>query len=322
VIYTVYFNDAGVPKTGLSPTIITYKKVSDGSDVASPPAVSTIGGGGYKFAATPTEALFVVVDGGAGLSAWDRYKVMQITPNDAALDAQVSTRAAEAGGNVAAIKAKTDNLPGDPASNTQVNTRLAAADYVAPDNTGITAVKAKTDNLPPDPADQSAVETALTAAISSIKGVDGDDLKIISEQIDGIAGGPGGGASAADIWTYASRTLTAGPKDAEIDAIKAKTDGLPADPASQGAVLAAIAGLSGLTVGELLAGDLSDHLSFPVGSLADLLRKLFWTLCNRLVINDATGEFTAYKSDGVTPAVTGAIAADGATTERRAPAWP
>ncbi|RYX82206.1 hypothetical protein EON83_20300 [bacterium] len=36
-----------------------------------------------------------------------------------------------------AIKAKTDNLPTDPASNTQVNTRLASTDYVAPDNAGI-----------------------------------------------------------------------------------------------------------------------------------------------------------------------------------------
>lgn len=76
-------------------------------------------------------------------------------------------------------------------------------------------------------------------------------------------GGGGGGATAADIWTYASRTLTAspGPSAAAIasqvrtelttelgridvatstralettaQAVKAKTDNLPADPASQ-----------------------------------------------------------------------------------------
>jgi hypothetical protein len=238
------------------------------------------------------------------------------------LDAAVSTRALEAGGNLAAVKAKTDNLPTDPASNTQVNTRLAAASYTAPDNVGVTAIKAKTDNLPGDPADQSAVEAALSAAVASLKGADGDDLKVLSDQIDGLGGGAGGGASAQEIWSYAARTLTAGPKDAEIDAIKGKTDGLPTDPASQAAVLAAIAGLHDLSVGDLLAGDLSDHLSFPAHSLADLLRKLFWTLCNRLVINDATGELTAYKSDGVTPAMTGAIQDNGASTERRPPTWP
>lgn len=46
-----------------------------------------------------------------------------------------------------AIKAKTDNLPADPASNTQVNTRMATFSYTAPDNTSITAIKAKTDQL-------------------------------------------------------------------------------------------------------------------------------------------------------------------------------
>lgn len=48
---------------------------------------------------------------------------------------------------VAAVKAKTDNLPSDPASNTQVNTRLATSGYVAPDNTSITEIKAKTDTI-------------------------------------------------------------------------------------------------------------------------------------------------------------------------------
>ena len=46
-----------------------------------------------------------------------------------------------------AIKAKTDNLPSDPASNTQVNTR---ATQTSVDNlqTTANAIKAKTDNLP------------------------------------------------------------------------------------------------------------------------------------------------------------------------------
>jgi hypothetical protein len=44
------------------------------------------------------------------------------------------------------------------------------------------------------------------------------------------------GTLVADIWANATRTLTAGTKDSEIDAIKAKTDNLPASPAATGDV--------------------------------------------------------------------------------------
>ena len=97
MIYVVFFSNAGVPATGLSPTIGVYKKVSDGTDVTPAPTVSEIGGGFYKFTATPAEALVVRMNGGGSLADADKYKVMQITPHDADLDAQVSTRAPEAG---------------------------------------------------------------------------------------------------------------------------------------------------------------------------------------------------------------------------------
>lgn len=97
--YVLFFTSSGYPKTGLTPSIITYKKVSDNSDVGSPPSISEIGGGGYKFAATLSEPLFVVVDGGSVLADYERYKVMQITPNDGSLDAAVST-----------VKTQTDKL--------------------------------------------------------------------------------------------------------------------------------------------------------------------------------------------------------------------
>ena len=93
MIYVLFFSDAGAPATGLSPTIITYKKVSDGADVGSPPAITEVGGGFYKFTATPAEALVAVIDGSATLTnAFERYKVMQITTNDSALDAAITSR--------------------------------------------------------------------------------------------------------------------------------------------------------------------------------------------------------------------------------------
>jgi hypothetical protein len=232
MIYVVYFSDAGAPKTGLSPSLITYKKVSDNSDVGSPPGVSEIGGGFYKFSATPTQALVATVDGGGSLAAADRYKVMQITPHDGDLDAQVSSRAPEAAGNLAAVKAKTDNLPADP-----------------------------------------AVESNLEAHVLAV-------------------------LNAYDPPTRAEAT------------------------ADKDAVLAAVAALHDTTVGEILSGDLTDSLSFPANSLADLIRKLFWMVCNRMVITDGSGAVTAYKTDGVTPAATGTITDNGAITERSEPTWP
>ena len=74
---------------------------------------------------------------------------------------------------VAAIKAKTDNLPSDPAdasdiasSFSTVNTKLDTIDDFL--DTEVAAIKAKTDNLPSDPADQSLVEAAITAATSPL----------------------------------------------------------------------------------------------------------------------------------------------------------
>lgn len=330
MIYVLSFTSGAAPKTGLSPTIITYKKISDGSDVASPPSISEVGGGLYKFTATSTEALGVVVDGGATLSNAERYKVMQITPNDGSLDAAVSSRSLEAGGNVAAVKAKTDLLPSDPASNTQVNTRLSAAGYLAPDNTSITAIKAKTDNLPASPANETTVGA-------------------VKAKTDNLPGSPAAVGSAMTLTSAYDAAKNAAPESGgNLAAVKAKTDNLPAAPAvednvqghvadalaaydpptraeasaDKDTVLEAVAALNGITVGEILNGNLSDSLSFPANSLADLVRKLFWVVCNRMVITDASGAVTAYKSDGETPAASGTITDNGATTERSKPTWP
>jgi hypothetical protein len=226
MIYVLYFSSSGVPATGLTPTIATYKKVADGADVGSPPAVTAIGGGGYKFSAIATEALLVVVDGGAGLANADRYKVLQITPQDGNLDAPVSSRGSQA---------------------------------------DLTAVRLKTDNLPPDPAADAGIEAHVLAVLNSYDP----------------------------------------PTRAEATADKEE-------------VLVAIAALNNITVGEILRGDISDGLAFPANSLADLVRKLFWMLCNRLVIDGETGAFTAYQGDGTTPGATGTFTDNG----RSVPTWP
>ena len=87
MIYKILFLNAGVPQSALTPTITVYKKVSDWTDVSSPPSITAIGGGGYKFTATPAEDLYFEIDGGASLSNLDRYKTGVIGPSDAYVDA-------------------------------------------------------------------------------------------------------------------------------------------------------------------------------------------------------------------------------------------
>ena len=128
----------------------------------------------------------------------------------------VDTLASYVDTEVAAIKAKTDNLPADPAdasdiaaSFSTVNSTLATiAAYI---DTEIAAIKAKTDNLPADPADASDIAASFSSIASSIA------------------------------------TLTA-YVDTEVAAIKAKTDNLPTDPADQSAVEAAITAAASLLV--------------------------------------------------------------------------
>jgi hypothetical protein len=106
----------------------------------------------------------------------------------------------------------------------------------APDNASITAIKAKTDNLPSDPADASdiagafstvnstlatiagyidteisaldtklgtpagaSVSADIASAVSTIRGADNDTLKTLSDQIDGIATTTGTGARTVTI---------------------------------------------------------------------------------------------------------------------------
>jgi hypothetical protein len=261
MIYVVFFSNAGAPAPGLSPIIGVYKKVSDATDVTPVPSVSEVGGGFYKFSANPVETLVVRLDSGGSLADADKYKVMQITPHDADLDAQVSTRGSQA--DLAAIKAKTDNLPFDPASEGNVETHVADA-LAAYD--------------PPTKAE-------LDAAVAPL-------------------------AQEAGLEAHVLAVLNAYDPPSRAEAITDKD-----------AILAAIAALNDLSVGELLGGDLSDSLIFPANSLADLVRKLFWVVCNRMVIEDATAEFTVYKTDGVTRAATGTISDNGVTTVRGEPTW-
>jgi hypothetical protein len=105
--------------------------------------------GQYIFT-TPNRFTGLVIDS-AGLADANAVKV---GPSGSG----TAQTAADLGAVAPAIKAKTDNLPSDPASeslliaaiaavDTDVLTRLPTSSYTAPNNSGITAIKAQTDKL-------------------------------------------------------------------------------------------------------------------------------------------------------------------------------
>lgn len=129
-----------------------------------------------------------------------------------------------------------------------ISSRLASAGYTAPDNAGITAIKAKTDNLPTDPADASDIAAAfgtVNGTLATVAGYIDTEVAAIKAKTDNLPANP---AATTDIPTAAAirteidanstkldvavstRLATAGytaPDNAGITAIKAKTDTLP-----------------------------------------------------------------------------------------------
>lgn len=170
-------------KTGLTPTVTLSK---NGGAFASPSgAVSEIANGWYKVAgnatdnatlgplilhatgtgADPTDVVYTVVTDLPGVAQTGDSYARLGAPAGASHSADVAAVKTD----TAAIKAKTDNLPTDPAdasdiaaSFSTVNSTLATiAGYV---DTEVAAIKAKTDNLPASPAATSDIPTAAAIA--------------------------------------------------------------------------------------------------------------------------------------------------------------
>ena len=83
------------------------------------------------------------------------------TPSDLGSGASVAA-------NLADIEAQTDDIGSAGAGLTALASAANLATLAGYVDTEVAAIKAKTDNLPTDPADQSAVEAAITAATSGL----------------------------------------------------------------------------------------------------------------------------------------------------------
>jgi hypothetical protein len=116
-----------------------------------------------------------------------------------------------------AIKAKTDNLPADPASETNVDANETKIDAVKVDTAAILIDTA--DMQPKVDQINTRIDQSLSTTESNIRGSDSDDLKDISDEI---------AAAQTDITAILEDTGTTLPAtlasmDAKLDAILADT---------------------------------------------------------------------------------------------------
>lgn len=207
---------------------------------------------------------------------------------------------------VAAIKAKTDNLPSDPAdasdiaaSFSTVNSTLSTiAGYL---DTEVAAIKAKTDNLPSDPADASDIAgrfNTVDTTLSTIAGYLDTEVAAIKAKTDNLPTDPADASDITNQFNTVNSTLStlAGYVDTEVAAIKAKTDNLPAAPAAVGDIPTATQ-----IADETLSRDLSAVTAPNRYSLINAARGIV----NKAVISG--GNLTVYEEDGTTIAFTATI---------------
>jgi hypothetical protein len=206
---------------------------------------------------------------------------------------------------VAAIKAKTDNLPTDPAdasdiasSFSTVNGTLATlataanlaivAGYI---DTEVAAIKAKTDNLPADPADASDIAASFSAVNSALTTID----DFLDTEIAAIT------TAVADI-----------PTNAELATALASSDD---------ATLAAIAALNNLSAAQVNAEvldvlnvDTFAELSSVPAATSSLRAKLTWLfMWARNKSTQTSTQRKLYLDDGTTVVGTEAVSDDGTT---------
>jgi len=125
IIEATFFNK-GALATGLDPLPLVYAyDLSDNSLDVNGASMTEIAMGKYKYdfsGADATKDYSVICDGGVALTGYDRYAFGTYSGDIGTIDTIVD-----------AIKAKTDNLPADPASETNVDaneTKIDTTDTV------------------------------------------------------------------------------------------------------------------------------------------------------------------------------------------------
>jgi len=222
------------------------------------------------------------------------------------------------GGNLGLVRVRFYKASGLVSANFYVDQILLAYSAV-PDNSDVVAIKAKTDQLAFTVANQidanvldwkSATAPAMTGDAfarlgSPVNGTISADIAEVEAETDGIAAIPTNPLLTTDVRlndldaTISSRLATAGytaPDNADIVAIKSKTDNLPASPAAVSDIPTAAQNADKLLGRSLAAGADGGR------TVQDALR----ILRNKRSI--AAGTLTVTKEDDVTSAWTASVA--------------
>lgn len=129
----------------------------------------------------------------AGVLDVNAIKIENADPTDQIRDSVLSDATRFAGASIAAIKAKTDNLPSDPADASDIAALFATAASTA------ASIKAKTDNLPPDPADASDIAAAFAAVPAAVWASGTRTLTSFGTLVSDVS---------TAVWAAGTRTLT------------------------------------------------------------------------------------------------------------------
>lgn len=262
----VYVIQLNTTDTGLASDLRGQIYASDGTTTVGS-AISTgfveFGGGWYGFGPTIPDNqrgyLKIYRFTGGTILSWGAINPEELENNDAKVTTRMATFSYTAPDNssITAIKAKTDNLPSDPAdasdiagSFSTVNSSLITiAGYI---DTEVASIKAKTDNLPAVPASQGDV-TTVGAAVATVATYVDTEVAAIKAKTDNLPSDPADASDIAALFATNATTLStisatlttiAGYVDTEVAAIKAKTDNLPGDPSSAATIATSFSAVS------------------------------------------------------------------------------
>jgi cell division protein ZapA (FtsZ GTPase activity inhibitor) len=178
---------------------------------------------------------------------------LTVATSSLATSAALATVAGYVYTEVAAIKAKTDGLPSDPADQSVIQATLATlataanlATLTSYVDTEVAAIKAKTDGLPSDPADESSIQAKLAtlataSALATVAGYVDTEVAAIKAKTDLIPASPASETTLGTLATAANLAIVDGVVDAILLDTAALDARVPAAPATQG-LLTTVAG--------------------------------------------------------------------------------
>ena len=242
-------------------------------------------------------AVFIVETGVSGLTTAESNKLLALDTSN--LDAAISTRATPTNitdaqtaiiAEVDANETKIDALETKAQADARQALLIAEHDSTQSDISSLNDLSTADIDARLSAYDMPT-KAEMDAQTVDLKGSGDKDLTEVFNNTPDLS----------SVWTNPTRTLTAGTKDAEIDAIKASTDNLPANPASTTDVTDAQAAI----IAEIDANE--SDLTALTTSIDTLLK--FHNNVTKFFGSDGTTEtkqgnaffMTVYDDDGTTP---------------------